>query len=159
APGHNTFAPVQYSGRDNYFAQLDKLWVQAAEREDQLAPFVTFPEAVRGDRLDAKESQSVVGSAFPWLRELPPEELEHVLASNPRLAFQINPTLPDVRQESNPFEVRGVERAVWGKSHNGDLVALAKKLPIAPPKEAPPRATKIVDPSVDMGSSGTYRTL
>src|SRR5262249_43793799 len=48
---------------------------------------------------------------------------------------------------------------VWGQSHNASLVALAKKLPIAPPKESPPRATKIVDPSVDMGSSGTYRTL
>jgi hypothetical protein len=89
---------------------------------------------------------------------VPPEDLEKVLTSSPRLAFQINPALPEVRREGNLSGVRGVEQAVWGKPYNGELGPLPRKTAAAPPKEAPPH-TKVVDPSVSMGGSGTYRTL
>src|SRR5262249_28298916 len=66
----------QYTGRDNYFAQIEKFWMRAADREDPLVSFVSFPEAARGDRPDAKESQSLVGNTLPWQREWTTEELE-----------------------------------------------------------------------------------
>lgn len=143
------FGDLRFEGlAHNVYHNLTDFWLQesaqgpAAHLALTLADFQKQTKANRDDHwLDL--------AINPWLADRPLAWLD----SRPKQAFQVNPKVPELRQEKDRGRAIGVERSFWGP--------LNESLPPVDARRTEPvvRKTKIVDPRVAESGQGLYPNL
>ncbi len=135
----------RYSGSHNCYHNLTALWKKSSGQE--------LPEVIKdlktfSSRTFVEDEKSIELANSPWEKPQPLAWLQ----SQPRSAFRINTSLPELRQEDATKPV-GVERCVWGESYDGKLPLLGGKKP------AESVVQKIVDPAAPTRRENVYQTL
>jgi len=148
---------VRYEGEGNLYHNLNALWVlPRADAPDGLADRIivdwpTFLAQVARAGGGDVSSKVLDAKINPW------NQLEPLRVEDPTLAFQVNPTLREVRDPARPREPVGVLRCAWGSVYLKDLPELAAPLPVE--ALALGKKQKVVDPSAPMSKDQVYPTL
>jgi hypothetical protein len=137
---------VRYQGRHNVFHNLNAFWLRETVTD---WGWEDFKNAIKGARGTDEGSAVLDATVSPWLVENPLQQLDE-----PKVAFQVKPDLPQVRQE-DPTRPVGVEVCVWGPSYAGPLPRLGKR----PEGVAAAEGQKVVDPDAKPGTAGVYRLV
>lgn len=140
---------LQYAGHDNRYHNLDAFWQKSSlgEMEVVAASWDGFLRKIESNR--GSDNRSRMLAASPWKERDP---LALLRRGEPRLAFQLDPTQPDLRQTIQGKETLvGVQHGAWG-----DLYDRLSPLP----ERKAEVAGLVVDPLAERMVPGqVYRTL
>jgi serine/threonine protein kinase len=146
---------VRYIGERNCFHNLNALWVLPtadafdAVADDIIVDWQTFLAKVEQAGGRDRFSTVLDAKVNPWNKPNPLREEE------PALAFQVNPTLRELR-EPDLRKPRGLWTCAWGPVYSEELPDLNPRREDA---VAIGKKQKIVDPSAPMSKDQIYPTL
>lgn len=143
-----------YEGQRNGYYGLNAFLVRQPYKIVQPTNWAEFRAVIR--KKGGRDEDSVLLQTSPWLDPGQVTKLLNPTADQqPRLAFRINPIMPELR--TSPGKALGVDECVWGRT-NDNLPVLTQKAPESPVYQLK-KGEKLVDPQSDGGVPGVYRTF